>query len=351
MSVSAMGATPVAARVVRAERAQRRVTMLGVVTLLVMAILPLAVDHLPIGLERALTGFDHLGALCVAALHLLLAPVHGGFHIVLGAGLLYAVWDRLRAWRHLNRALAPLDTSAPTPQSPIGRAAIAGGISVTRVHVVSGLPNPAFTVGLLAPRIYVAAELPYRLNPEQLLAVMRHEAAHVARRDPLRLSLFRALACTLFWMPALARLVEDLRDDSEIRADDLAAQGGPAVLLASALVTLASWPAAVSPRAAIGFCHPSLLDRRVRRLVGEDVQVGTHVTRRSLSLAAMALGVAWVTGLLMVHPLPAGDMVAQADAHCEHEAESPLAHLFCRGSHEGDCPHAKGAAPSHSHTG
>lgn len=343
--------TPVSARVARAERSHRWATTLGVVTLLLMAVLPMAVDHLPIGLERALVGVDHLGALCLAALHLLLAPVHGGFHVVLGAGLLYATYDRLRAWRHLTRALAPLDAHIPAPGSPIGRAARAAGIAPARVRVVSGLPNPAFTAGLLTPRIYVAAELPYRLDPGQLASVMRHEAAHLTRRDPLRLSLLRALACTLFWVPALARLAEDLRDDAEIRADDVAAQRSAAVILASAIVALASWPLAAAPREAVGFCHPSLINRRVRRLLGEEVRIGSHVTSRSLALAALALGTAWVTGLLMVHPLPAHQPSAGIVAHCEHEAESPLAHLFCRGAHNGDCPHATVAAPPHDHTG
>jgi Zn-dependent protease with chaperone function len=351
MSPNAPAPSPVAARVMRAERSQRRVTLLGVVTLLVMAVLPLAVDHLPIGLELALAGFDHLGALCIAALHLLLAPVHGGFHVVLGAGVLYAAYDRVRAWRHLEHVLAPLDAEIPSAASVIGRAARIAGVSLERVRVVSGLPNPAFTVGLLAPRIYVAAELPYRLDRDELICVMRHEAAHLARRDPLRLSLLRGLACTLFWMPALARLAEDLRDDSEIIADDVATERGSAVVLASAILTLASWSAVIPPQGAVGLCHPSLLERRVRRLLGEEVRVGTHLTRRALGLAALALGMAWVTGLLMVHPLPDGATAARADTHCEHQTESPLAHLFCRGTHSGACPHATLRPPAHTHTG
>ena len=340
------------ARVARTERCHRRATFLGALTLLILAVLPMAVDHTPIGLERALSGVDHVGALCLAALHLLLAPVHGGFHLVLTAGLAYAVWDRTRAWRKLRSALYPLDATIPAEGEAIWHAAIAAGIPPEAVRVVSGLPNPAFTVGLFSPRIYIAAELPYRLGAEQLQSVITHEAAHVDRRDPLRLSLLRGLACTLFWLPALARLAEDLRDDSEILADDVAAQRGKPLVLASAILTLASWggPNVTLPRGAVGFCSGTLLDRRVRRLLGEDVPVMTHLTRRSLSLAALTLVLTWTSGVLMVHPLPSESGMEPANAHCEHKAESPFAHLFCRGVHSGRCPHATAArSAGHGH--
>jgi Zn-dependent protease with chaperone function len=339
-------------RVARSERAHRRSATLGVVLLLLLAVLPLVVDHAPIGLERVLSGVDHLGALCLAAMHLLLAPVHGGFHLVLAGGLAYAAWDRLRAWRRLNRALSPLDAACPAEGDAIWRAAVGAGLRPDCVRVVPGLPNPAFTVGMLSPRVYVAAELAYRLSPEQLHSVLSHEAAHVASRDPLRLSLLRALACTLFWMPALGRLVEDLRDDSEILADDIAAGRGEPLVLASAILALAGWraPAAALPGAAVGFCHGALLERRVRRLLGEAVPVRTHVTRRSITLAGVALALTWASGVLMAHPLPSRHADVAAVAHCKHESESPLAHLFCRGAHSGDCPHATPAAPAlHGH--
>ena len=335
------------------ERTHRRAAAMGVFALLLLGVLPMAVDHAPIGLEQAFSGVDHLGALCLAAMHLLLAPVHGGFHLVLAAGLVYALWDRARAWLKLRNALSPLDAVVPRRGDAIWTASIAAGISPQVVRVVSGLPNPAFTVGTLSPRVYVAAELPYRLNAEQLRSVISHEAAHVQRRDPLRLSLLRMLACSLFWIPALARLAEDLRDDSEILADDAAAGRGEPVVLASAIVALASWRGrsnASTPRGAAGFCHGELLERRVRRLLGEAVPVTTHMTRRSLGLAAIALLMTWTSGLLMAHPLPVAH-AAHVDAHCAHDAESPLAHLFCRGmARSGECPHAaRETAVGHPH--
>lgn len=330
--------------VVSRERSHRRAALLGVFLLLLLGVLPLVVDHAPIGLEDALTGVDHVGALCLAALHLLLAPVHGGFHLLLGAGVAYAIVDRVRAWHRLSRALSPLDVVGPRPGDAIWMAAAAAGVNAARLRVVAGLPNPAFTVGTFSPTIYVAAELADRLDAVQLRSVLSHEAAHVARLDPLRFSLLRALACALFWIPALARLAEDLRDDSEIVADDLAADRGEPLVLASAILALAEWRHTdVSlPQGAVGFCHGALLERRVRRLLGEEVPVTSHVTRGSLGLAAAVLMLVWLSGVLMAHPLAAvGEVGTVADAHCVHDSESPFAHLFCRGmAHSGDCPHA-----------
>lgn len=338
----------IAARVEVRERANRRAVMTGVAVLVVLGVLPVLVDHAPGRLEYALRGVDHLGALCLAALHALLAPVHGGFHLLLAGGIAYAVWDRVRAWRRLAEALAPLEVQRPTQGDAFWKAAVEAGVQPRRIRVVSGLPNPAFTVGTLAPAIYVAAELPYRLDEAQLRAVLSHEAAHVKRLDPLRFSLLRALACALFWIPALARLVEDLRDDSEILADNRAADRGDPLALASALLLLADWrkSGAALPHGAVGLCDDTLLERRVRRLLGEDVQFTSHVTRRSFGVATLMLGVVWATGVLMTHPLEASSPSAiSTDLHCDHHAESPLAHLFCRrGARSSDCPHAHDVA-------
>ena len=74
---------------------------------------------------------------------------------------------------------------------------------------MSGLPNPAFTAGWWHPRVYVAAEIADVLDEDQLTAVLMHEAAHLTRRDPLRLSVLRFLAHTLFYLPTFGRLAED----------------------------------------------------------------------------------------------------------------------------------------------
>lgn len=312
------------------EQAHRRVTLLALTGLLFLSTSPVFGHHVATFGESFLAGLDHLGALCLTALHLILEPLHRVFHLIILGGLTYAVWDRVRAWRLTGLALGPLEERSPENGDGFWEAARASGIDPQLLSIVEGLPTPAFTAGWLRPRIYVAADLIACLSPAELAAVIAHEGAHVQRRDPLRLSLLRFLACTFFWIPALRRLADDLADESEVMADDAAATGRPLVL-ASAILTLAQWGHQPQISAAVaGFFRQELVERRIRRLAGEDTAVRTHVTRRSVLAAALALSLVWSSGILVAHPLPAG--VGAHDAgHCHHPGESAFAHLFCLG--------------------
>ena len=331
------------------EDRHRRLVLLGIAGLLVLSTGPVFGHHVAEGAESLLAGQDHLGALCLTALHHLLAPVHYLFHLLVVGGLAYATWDRVRAWLTVRRTLAPLDAATPSRGDPLWQAARSAGVDPARLRVVSGLPNPAFTVGWFRPTVYVAGELIEWLTPDELVAVLAHERAHLVRRDPLRLSVLRFLGRTLFWLPALHRLAADAADEAEIAADDAAAAGRPLVL-ASAILALASWrtpPAlvrasvGVSTGFSVGFYRPDLLDRRVRRLAGEKPPVTSHVTRRSIVGAALALGLVWASGVLMVHPLPSERH--DVATHCTHHGEWAVTHLFCLGSPFGplrlECPH------------
>ena len=57
------------------EQSHRRAVLLGIGALLVLGTSPVVGHHLVPGRERALAALDHLGPLCLTAVHLLLAPV------------------------------------------------------------------------------------------------------------------------------------------------------------------------------------------------------------------------------------------------------------------------------------
>jgi hypothetical protein len=138
---------------------------------------------------------------------------------------------------------------------------------------------------------------------------------------------------------------------------------GAPLALASAILVLAQWATehrftrGIVPfptGAAAGFSlfapfqRVDLLERRVRRLAGEEADVGTHVTRRSLGAAGAVLIAVWVSGLMMAHPLPAatvreGSAHSHVASHCRHPGESALSHLFCLGwrprPRTAPCPH------------
>lgn len=357
------------------EAAHRRRVLLWMGALIVLGTSPVIGHHLASSASTFLAGRDHLFGLCLIALHFLLAPIHRVFHLLLVAGLVYAVWDRGRAGMSLRRTVRYLERGAPPIDGALARAALMAGVAPDRVLMVHGLPNPAFTAGWFAPRVYVDAALGELLSEQELAAVLAHEGAHVARRDPLRLSLFRLLARTLFYLPALRRLADDAEDEAEIAADDAAARRIPdrgPLVLASAIVQIAGrWGSAASVTkgplvglegAAVGFERVDLLDRRVRRLMGQDARVGTHVTRRSLAGAAAVLTAVWMSGLIMAHPLPAGvddgffglagspahagapGQSAHQGMHCDHHGSFALMHLFCLGfgarAPGAPCPHA-----------
>ena len=333
MTMFRQRATYLAYVVARRELIHRQIIVLGMAALLVLSAGPLLGHHIGDGLDRLVAGRDHIGAICLIALHLVLEPVHHLFHVLLAAGLLYATWDRFRAWRRMHRSLAPLMWSIPRQGDAFWSAASECGVDPARVRVVHGLPAPAFTVGWIRPVIYIARALSQRLSPSELTAVLAHEGAHVARRDPLRLSLVRFLADTLFWLPAVQRLADDLADEAEIEADDAAARvasvGGP-LTLASALVSAAAAFAATRSQAAVGshavaLCsarEPDLLDRRVLRLVGEDAPVRSHLSRRGVWLTAATLGMVWLSSVAVAHPMPS--------SHCTHASGWAVAHLFCQ---------------------
>src|SRR5687767_9019475 len=91
------------------EQSRRRVLLIGITTLMLLSISPVLGHHVARGADALLSGTDRIGELCLVALHVLLAPVHDGFHIALLVGLLYAVWDRVRAWRSAAVVLAQLN--------------------------------------------------------------------------------------------------------------------------------------------------------------------------------------------------------------------------------------------------
>lgn len=322
------------------ENARRRLLLLSVALLILLSTAPILGHHIVSGAGSLAPNRDHLFGLCVVALQSLLSPVHEGFHLLLLAGLVYAGLDRIRAGRELKCVLGSLQASRPGDGSAFERAAKRAGQPLESVRVVHGLPSPAFTAGWWRPRIFLAAQLERLLTEDELTAVMRHESAHARGRDPLKLSVMRFLASTLFYVPALRRMADDLADEAEIAADDRAAADDPGVL-ASAILALAQFDplkggttAFQESAIASGIQRRGLLERRVRRLVGERAPARTHLTRRSLAWAMAALVAVWVSGLSMAPASIDGTNSHQMASnhsieHCWHHHVPFFSHLFC----------------------
>lgn len=329
--------SPLASR----ERARRRQLLLGALVLLTGSVGPVFGHHLGRG-AMWLLGGDRLGAVCLVALRGLLAPVHEAVHVLLIVGLVYASWRSLRSWTRARRTLRGLEWEPVSPVSRFADAAARAGIHLRTIRLVRGLPNPAFTIGLVRPVMYIAHELEQELSAGQLAMVLAHEAAHIRRRDPLRLWTLRFLANLLFWLPAFLRLAEDLADEAEILADDEAAGAQPLVL-ASAILAVAARGHGVPVPQATGFVCHGMLDRRVRRLAGEESAARSHLTRRSLAGAMAVLPLLWAAGIAMAHPLGAQGGARIGTDSCLHHSGSAITHLLCDGFRGSvlHCPHAR----------
>lgn len=334
------------------ERSHRRTTLTGVALLLLFVTSPVFGHHIADPLSEWLAGRDHFLMLCVVALHELMEPVHRVFHILLAAGLAYAIFDRVRAVMRLRTTVQIIAPLAVDRGSAIFGAAEAVGVDPRHVRRMSAPGVPAFTTGLLRPVVYVSDRLASELSADELKAVIAHEDAHRRRRDPLRLTVWRFLGCALFFLPALRALVEDMADEAEIAADDAAASDRRVepLALASALIAIAERYRAVLPiPAAVGLLGRDLLDRRVRRLAGEQVPVASHLSRGKMGTAAIVIAMAWISGLLVAHPMPAVapetiGIAPGQEHHCSRHRSSAFSHLFCRGlTVGGPCPHAAAA--------
>lgn len=117
----------------------------------------------------------------------------------------------------------------------------------------------AFVLGLWRPRLYVTEGLVIGGGSEHLGAVLAHERAHIARRDPFRR--FVAGLGLAFHLPFVARRL----DDALARAQEMAADEDAATTLASrvrvarALVALAR--ATPAPEGATAFATSDVTTR------------------------------------------------------------------------------------------
>lgn len=157
-----------------------------------------------------------------------------------------------------------------------------------RVLVWSRLSSP-IAFGVLRPTIGLPADFWSAYSPEEQDAMLTHELAHLAARDPAGLGCVDLLTALLWWHPMMWWARREFRTATEAAADEasLMLDNGPAVL-AECLIRVASrW----QQRGLLGLLgvagFRSGLGKRVQRLL-EFCQTATPPT-------AKRLPVWWVT--------------------------------------------------------
>lgn len=148
-------------------------------------------------------------------------------------GLALALWRGLATWRATRRLVSDWMLHA----EPVSL----DGINIPAYRLTHSFPVIAI-VGVVRPRLFVAAQLFDALGSEELTAAVLHERAHLARRDNLKRLLVRVCCDVLSVMPCGRALERIWTEESERAADEYAARlGGEAhaLSLASALVKIA----------------------------------------------------------------------------------------------------------------
>ncbi|HEV2802358.1 MAG TPA: hypothetical protein VGW12_17935 [Pyrinomonadaceae bacterium] len=164
------------------------------------------------------------------------------------AGLLLAVWRGVSSWIATRRLVADwLSHSEPVELASLG-------VPVYRLQ--HRFPVIA-VVGVMRPRLFIAAHLFDELSAEELQAAVLHEQGHLAARDNLKRAAMRACRDVLMLVPAGRTLDNAWLEQSEAAADEHAARAGGAARaldLASALVKIARLVPAVgaTPRMPAG---------------------------------------------------------------------------------------------------
>lgn len=195
-----------------------------------------------------------------------------------GLALLASLLRRtFHAWRATRRVLDEWEQSAqpfPMPDTPAPTFRIANAFPVVAV------------VGVIRPRLFVARSVLHALTPDELHAVLEHEAAHLRARDNVKRWLM-ACAPSIGWRRTALALERAWENAAEHEADR-GAQG--ALELASALVKTARLaPQGAQLRVPAAAFHGG---GDVARRVQELVAGGPALARRKGRLAAAVLAAA-----------------------------------------------------------
>lgn len=167
--------------------------------------------------------------------------------------------------------------------------------------------SPALAVaGGLSPRVFLSESAAALLSSYELEAALKHEVAHVKRRDNLKKLLFR-----LFSFPGLSALESAWSDKAEMAADDAAVSNSREALdLASALIKLSRFaPPQKAAILATGLAQTpgSALNARIERLIAWD-ETHSGNSPESLLKYAMPAFFALIIWLVATYGVVLSDM-------------------------------------------
>lgn len=183
----------------------------------------------------------------------------------------YTIWTAWKIWRATQRLLQTTQTARLLwPPRVTG---LAARLNLADALVVVSNPAPfSFCYGLWRPRICLSLGLIDLLTEAELEAVLRHEAYHLQRREPLRMAIALCLSRFFFFIPLLAELRDRYLAEKELSADAMAAALTSRAALAGALYKLITVknPLVLSPVATVAGL--SVTAQRIDRLLAPSVK-------------------------------------------------------------------------------
>ena len=228
--------------------------------------------------------------------------------------LTLALWRALGSVRlqraRTAEALQPLLT-LPAVTPPADLATLLRTLRLEgRTTLIACTAPVALCHGLRRPRLLLSTGAVRGLSVAEMEAVLRHECAHLRRRDPLRLVAARALAAALPAVPLLGAFAATLPAAQELAADRAVLTAIGADALAGALLKVGDAGGALrgplvavgafsdaelggalrGPLVAVGaFSDAELADARIGQLLGEPVP-RLSPSPRTLLAASATLG-------------------------------------------------------------
>jgi beta-lactamase regulating signal transducer with metallopeptidase domain len=221
------------------------------------------------------------------------------------AVLLAGAWNAAAALIRVSRTVARWSSGA----SPIGMNPVDSKNSVSIMRSSATAP-PLITAGIRRPRVWVSRAAEFVLTERELHGALRHEVAHVLRRDNLRKLILRLVA-----FPGMEKLENVWREATEMTADDAAVSSiSEALDLAAAVIKLSRLASLQPPEeltTALVHSPAGSVNARVERLIAwKDGR--QNLSRYSLGYALCAATAA-LTALAVTYSALLIDMHAATE--------------------------------------
>jgi hypothetical protein len=196
-------------------------------------------------------------------INLTILMVAGTFTLLVPAGMVNLIYQVARGLaypaflKHLQTP-APGDASSPDFEA---------GFKIETVR--AEIPF-AFAVGVFRKKILISDGIRNLLTPQELRAVILHEAGHLTMNHPLKRIVVKALLKPLLFLPHREKIWNRYKVITEIAADEYAiSSGAEPVTLAGAILKTAKTLSSVPAPLLTGFSN-SQVKERIKALLGKD---------------------------------------------------------------------------------